>query len=403
MPAIPGTILAAKISPGDTAATFATHEDIYGQGGLRTVTTFDDLTSISTARQKVGMMIYVSDTSTYYSLSSLSYPLTSYTTNFLFGRGSGVTTGKTIYVDANVGTDTRGTLSKYSMGSPFATIDAAVAASSTTDTVYVRQGDYTITSQINLNGKGNIFFETGTTVTVSTGVVAFSLTAAETKIINGFANYIVNGAGTGILVQSGAANPTTFVCETIIGDTTGRLFDISAGTLFIRFYRITTTSATGFYITGSGSLIANIGCYSISCSQVLYSDTTGSINYDIWTVVGDSVDGTIKVLNHFGYSTRGVNLNNNGGGPGINFAYTAGAGNPVLRNFRINTVGTGIVINTTSGTRDIFMDQVKINAGTFSLSANNPTTVYSTTTYSNALPHTDVTVDGQYNVMTKIF
>ena len=89
MAAIPGTILAAKISPGDTAATFATHEDIYGQGGLRTVTTFDDLTSIPTARQKVGMIIYVSDTGTYYSLSSLSYPLTSFTTNFSFGSGSG--------------------------------------------------------------------------------------------------------------------------------------------------------------------------------------------------------------------------------------------------------------------------------------------------------------------------
>jgi len=89
MAAIPGTILAAKISPGDTAATFATHEDIYGQGGLRTVTTFDDLTGIPLARQKVGMLIYVADSNTYYSLSSLSYPLTSFTTNFSFGSGGG--------------------------------------------------------------------------------------------------------------------------------------------------------------------------------------------------------------------------------------------------------------------------------------------------------------------------
>ena len=314
-----------------------------------------------------------------------------------------VVTGRTIYVDANAGTDTRGTLSKYSAGSPFATISAAVAASSTTDTVYVRAGNYTIGAQINLNGKGNIFFETGTNVTVSTGVVAFSLTAAETKIINGFANYTANGAGTGILVQSsGALNQTTFVCETIVGSATGRLFDISGGLLFIKFYVIFTGAATGFYITGSGSLLANLGCYSITCNQALYSDTTGTINYDIWSVIGNSADGTIKVLNHSAYSTRGVNLNNNVSGPCINFAYTSSGGSPVLRNFRATTSGTGILINTTSGTRDIFMDQIKINATT-SLSANNPTTVYSTTTYSNVIPHTNITVDGQYNVVSKIF
>lgn len=334
------------------------------------------------------------------------------TSGKFYGDGSSITnvvvTGRTIYVDANAGTDTRTSLSKYSAGTPFATIGAAVAASSTTDTVYVRAGNYTISSQINLNGKGNIFFETGTNITISTGVVAFSLTAAETKIINGFANYTVSGAGTGILVQSsGALNQTTFVCETIIDPNpiptaTGRLFDISGGLLFIRFYVIFTGAATGFYITGSGGLLANIGCYSITCNQVLYADTTATINYDIWSVTGFSADGTIKVLNHSSYSTRGVNLNNNLGGPCINFAYTSSGGSPVLRNFRATTSGTGILINTTSGTRDIFMDQIKINATT-SLSANNPTTVYSTTTYSNVIPHTNITVDGQYNVVSKIF
>ena len=334
------------------------------------------------------------------------------TSGKFYGDGSSITnvvvTGRTIYVDANAGTDTRTSLSKYSAGTPFATIGAAVAASSTTDTVYVRAGNYTISSQINLNGKGNIFFETGTNITISTGVVAFSLTAAESKIINGFANYIVSGAGTGILVQSsGAFNQTSFVCETIVDlspipTATGRLFDISGGLLFIRFYTIFTDAATGFYITGSGSLVANNGCFSITCNQVLYSNTTGNINYDIWTVVGNSVDGTIKVLNHNAYSTRGVNLNNKLGGPCINFAYTSSGGSPVLRNFRATTSGTGILINTTSGTRDIFMDQIKINA-TNSLSATAPTTVYSTTTYSNVPPHSTVTVDGQYNLMTKLF
>lgn len=79
MAAIPGTILAAKISPGDSSTTFPTHEDTYGLGGLRTVSTFSDLTTaIPIARQKKGMIVYVENSDTYYSLSSLSFPLTSF-------------------------------------------------------------------------------------------------------------------------------------------------------------------------------------------------------------------------------------------------------------------------------------------------------------------------------------
>jgi hypothetical protein len=34
---------------------------------------------------------------------------------------------------------------------------------------------------------------------------------------------------------------------------------------------------------------------------------------------------------------------------------------------------------------------------------SEPTTVYSTTTYSTFAPDTNVTVDGQYNIMSKLF
>jgi hypothetical protein len=77
-------------------------------------------------------------------------------------------------------------------------------------------------------------------------------------------------------------------------------------------------------------------------------------------------------------------------------------GAPVLRNLRLTTSGTGISIDATTATRDIFLDQVKINA-TNSLLATEPTTVYSTTTYSTVAPGTNVTVDGQYIIMTKLF
>ena len=78
MAQIQGTVLAAKISPGDDTATFPTHEDIYGKGGLMSVQTLSQLAGIPQDRQKVGMMIYVSDTSSYYTLTSVSYPLTSF-------------------------------------------------------------------------------------------------------------------------------------------------------------------------------------------------------------------------------------------------------------------------------------------------------------------------------------
>ena len=78
MPAIPGTILASKISPGDTTATFPTHEDIYGKGGLMCLSTMDELTSLPLDRQKIGMLLYVNSNTLRYTLTSLSYPVTSY-------------------------------------------------------------------------------------------------------------------------------------------------------------------------------------------------------------------------------------------------------------------------------------------------------------------------------------
>lgn len=75
---IPGTILAAMISPGDTTATFATHEDIYGKGGLMTFSYLSSLSSIPLDRQKVGMLVYINETQNYYQITSTGSPLTNY-------------------------------------------------------------------------------------------------------------------------------------------------------------------------------------------------------------------------------------------------------------------------------------------------------------------------------------
>jgi hypothetical protein len=316
------------------------------------------------------------------------------------GTTQELTTGKTIYVDAGVGTDTRPGFNEHDISEPFATIGEAVSASASGDTVYVRAGSYTISTQISLNGKGNIYFETGTDITVAGNTVAFSLTPneTETKTVNGFARFTLSGTAN-ILTQS---NGTLFLeYQSITSTSTDTLFKISGGTLNTSFAIIDAAETDGFVLTGSGTLVIRRS-HTASCKQFLNCNTSGAVTMDLWTAVGTSSDATIRVVNHLGFSYRGVNLNNNSSSPCIVFAYTGGTGAPVLRNLRLSTGGTGISINAAAATRDIFLDQIKINAAN-SLSATAPTTVYSTTTYSKVAPDTNVTVDGQYNIMSKLF
>ena len=54
-----GTIIAAGVVPSTNADTYATHYEEYGQGGYRSVSTPNDRDSISDARKKIGMLVYV--------------------------------------------------------------------------------------------------------------------------------------------------------------------------------------------------------------------------------------------------------------------------------------------------------------------------------------------------------
>ena len=316
------------------------------------------------------------------------------------GTTQELTTGKTIYVDAGVGTDNRAGFSPYDISEPFATIGPAVAASASGDTVYVRSGSYIIGTTVSLNGKGNIYFETGALITISGSVVAFSLTANETKTVNGFAQFTLSDTADMLTQSSG----TLFLeYQSITSTSTDTLFRVSGtGTLNTSFAIIDAAQTDGFVLTGDATLVIRRS-HTASCKQFLNCNTAlGAVTMDLWTVVGASTDATIRVVNHAGFSYRGVNLNNNSSSPCIVFAYTGGTNAPVLRNLRLTTSGTGISINAATATRDIFLDQVKIRA-TNSLSATAPTTVYSTTTYSTVAPDANVTVDGQYNIMTKLF
>ena len=69
MGAIPGSVpLTGKVAPTDTTDTFATHMDIYGEGGYMTVADVTEREAITTERRKQGMAVFQNDTNELYIL-----------------------------------------------------------------------------------------------------------------------------------------------------------------------------------------------------------------------------------------------------------------------------------------------------------------------------------------------
>ena len=71
MAQIPGSVpLTGKVAPTDTLDTFATHMDIYGEGGYMTVADLTERDAISTERRKQGMAAYVNSENKLYVLKN---------------------------------------------------------------------------------------------------------------------------------------------------------------------------------------------------------------------------------------------------------------------------------------------------------------------------------------------
>lgn len=102
MAALQGTVLASKIVPTNSLDQYATHVDIYGEGGYRSVATITDRDGIPSPRRKVGMLCYVEETDRIYKLrsdlSTWEELIASLGTGTPSG-GSGTVTGDGVIVD----------------------------------------------------------------------------------------------------------------------------------------------------------------------------------------------------------------------------------------------------------------------------------------------------------------
>jgi hypothetical protein len=203
-----------------------------------------------------------------------------------------VTTGRTIYVDTN-GTDTRGSLSKYNLSVPFATIGAAMAASVIGDTVRVRAGNYTITQTINLNGEGNLHLEEGAVVTCSVSGPVFVITANESKSISGGGQFIITGSTTTFWLQSGGGLQTQLCsveCATISTTTSplnaATIFNVSSGVLVVNAETVYALASTIISCAGTSSNLHYAVKFTY-CSRFAHFPTSGSsaqLSCNCWTI-----------------------------------------------------------------------------------------------------------------------
>jgi hypothetical protein len=229
--------------------------------------------------------------------------------------------GKTIYVDAGVGTDSRGSTSKYSFSVPFATIAAAVAASAINDLVYVNAGAYTITSQISLNGKGDLFFAQDANVTVAANVVAFSLTADQPKIVGGYGTFTCSGTG-GLWTQSGGTSLTQLVSIEFLAITNAS----GAGTIFASSTGSLVINSTGVVNAPASTVISETGTSGAVFYQVLFTYCARLLDM---TQANSTMQFTALCWTVQIFGTEGISIV--GGRTSLRIENLVGGGNPATK------------------------------------------------------------------------
>ena len=346
-------------------------------------------------------------------------------------------TAKTIYVDSSVGTDTRGSFNRYDMSKPFTTISGAAAASVTGDLIYVRAGTYAINSQINLNDEGSLYFEPGATVSVATGVTAFSFNqttnnfpTANSIRIQGHADFVLSGSA-GILTIPASFNTTSppivaFECNSITGPdaANGTLFNIVNGVLSVdaKTIAMTTTftasNATVFNITHTGDVTARIPF--VYCGRFVNGSGTAfpgggavaaraQINADIWTLATYNATAGMS-LRLITTNFRIVNYNHVGVGAALSWTENTTLESHGFKGITWNSLAgqPHITFASTVGSTSakiIRLDQTNIMraATTNSLSSNAPINVATYGTFASVPATSNVTFQiGSFTVDTNV-
>jgi hypothetical protein len=369
------------------------------------ITTLNNATGNYALKSETGNFITNSQTGQFYANSNPS------------GYISSLLTSRTIYVDTN-GTDTRGSLSQYSISVPFATIGAAMAESVIGDTVRVRAGNYTITQTINLNGEGNLHLEEGAQVTcsVTAGGPVFSLSANESKSISGGGQFIITGSTTTFWIQSGGGLQTQLCsveCATISTTTSplnaAKIFDVSTGVLVVNAETVYALASTIISCAGTSSNLHYAVKFTY-CSRFAHFLTSGSsaqMSCDCWTIACNGtkcfeiVGGTVAAK----YESLFDNAPIATGCTFFSLEYgTDSTTNAlVIRGGRAMTYSNNpcIRFTTTTGTNKfvrLIGDPFFYTAGGNSIAAGSARTVFSSSASSNKPVGGGVTIVGNYSV-----
>jgi hypothetical protein len=331
-------------------------------------------------------------------------------------------TGKTIYVDAATGTDTRTSLSKYDQFKPYATLSAADIASVTGDLVYVRAGTYAINSQIDLNDEGHLYFEPGTTVTIANGVTAFSFNQytnafpiANSIRIQGSADFVLTGSA-GILTIPASINTLSppivaFECNSITGPdaANGTLFNIENGVLSVDAKTIamtntfTASNATVFNITGTGDVTTRIPF--VYCGRFVNGSGTAfpgnavraQINADIWTLITYNATAGMN-LRLITTNFRIVNYNHVGVGAAFSWTENTTFESHVFQGVTWSSaIGAAQMTFTSTGGSttnkrvSLYQTNILRAAATNSLGSTLPIDVYTYGSFATAPAHSNIT------------
>lgn len=168
--------------------------------------------------------------------------------------------GNILYV-ATTGSDADSTRAGHigSPNLPFLTIDAAVAAATSGDMIYVFSGEYTVASNIAKNGV-RLYFEEDTTVTMTAAGTMFDLTGITSGFeVLGYANF-VKSTNTGSVVYFNSASGQTikFQAKSVTSSVASPVFYVqSGGVSHILHIDTVTSSASSIifinYGTGGGA------------------------------------------------------------------------------------------------------------------------------------------------------